>query len=585
MAIHYRLSAADRISHYVTIEMTIDQIEADDVIFELPAWRPGRYELGNFARNIRRWKAFNQSNEPLSYKKISKDSWKVATEGATSIIIRYDYFCFQPDAGACWVDEDQVYINPVHCFFYVQDRLHESCTIELDLPENYVIAGSLTSKSRHVLQAADFHELYDSPFIASDSLQTQKYSVGETDFHIWFQGTCSPGWTRIINDFRAFTLEQFNMMGSFPFTEYHFLIQALPYKFYHGVEHLKSTVLALGPGTELMEELYVDFTGVASHELFHTWNIKTIRPVEMHPYDYKKENYSRLGFVYEGVTTYYGDLFLVRSGVYSIEQFFSEINLRIQKHFDNPGRMNLSVADSSFDTWLDGYNPGVPGRKTSIYDEGCLTALMTDLLIRKKTNSKRSLDDVMRVLYEDFGKKNRGYSEHDYLSIVENVAGDSLTDFFLDCVYGTEEYEKLLTDLLSFAGCDLVKRHSPIVTERDFGFRTQDVNNSTLVNFIYPGSPAQLAGLGKDDEIIAVNETKIQNDLQSHFESYEGGKIVLSVFTPMRRIKDVVLSRGGEEYYSRYAIARKPNAPKESKLFFTSWIRQEFEQVVRTEIS
>src|SRR5437762_8327636 len=171
----------------------------------------------------------------------------------------------------------------------------------------------------------------------------------------------------------------------------------------------------------MKEEFYVDFIGVVSHELFHVWNVKTIRPAEMTPYDYTKENYSRLGFVYEGVTTYYGDLFLVRSGVYSISQFFAELNVRIQKHFDNYGRFNLSVADSSFDTWLDGYTPGIPNRKTSIYDEGCLIALMTDLLIRRYTQNKKSLDDVMKTLYFDFAKLHHGYAEHDYTKVVENT--------------------------------------------------------------------------------------------------------------------------------------------------------------------
>ena len=125
---------------------------------------------------------------------------------------------------------------------------------------------------------------------------------------------------------------------------------------------------------------------------------------------------------------------------------------RIQKHFDNYGRFNLSVADSSFDTWLDGYVPGVPNRKTSIYDEGCLVALMTDLMIRRRTNNEKSLDDVMRTLYNDFGKKQRGYTEHDYISIVENLTNESASDFFIDYVYGTDDYEPLLADLLKHFG-------------------------------------------------------------------------------------------------------------------------------------
>jgi predicted metalloprotease with PDZ domain len=186
------------------------------------------------------------------------------------------------------------------------------------------------------------------------------------------------------------------------------------------VEHTNSTVIALGPSYGVMNNKgYEDLLGVSSHELFHAWNIKTIRPVEMMPYDYSRENYSRLGYVAEGVTTYYGDVMLLRSGVFTEEQYLKTFNELLEKHFNNFGRLNLSVADSSFDTWLDGYKQGVPGRKASIYTEGALCAFMLDIIIRKNSNNKRSLDDLMRLLYEEFGKKQRGYSEGEYKSAAE----------------------------------------------------------------------------------------------------------------------------------------------------------------------
>ena len=585
MSIHYKLSAPHRISHFLEIEMTIDGVDSDEIILELPSWRPGRYELGNFAKNIRKWQAFNDKNETLAFKKITKDSWQVSTEGSSKIRICYDYYCAQADAGGCWVDDEQIYINPVHCFLFLSDQLHQSCSIELDVPKNYKVAGSLKKTSEHLLIASDFHQLFDSPFIASQSLQVNTYTVNGINFNICFQGICKPEWEQIIHDFRLFTEDQFKMMGDFPFDEYSFLVQVLPYNFYHGVEHLSSTVLALGPGHQLMNDsVYDDFIGVASHELFHAWNIKTIRPVEMLPYNYKKENYSRLGFVYEGVTTYYGDLFLVRSGVFNSEQFFKEINTRLQKHFDNPGRFNLSVADSSFDTWLDGYNPGIPGRKTSIYDEGCLTAMMTDLLIRKKTNSNSSLDDVMKTLYIDFGKKNIGYTEHDYISIVEYITKQPMADFFLDHIYGTEDDEKIIDNLFSYAGCELLKKPSPENSERFFGFKTIVNGKTTLAGSIFPGSPAFKSGLGKDDEIIAVNEIKVEQNIQAILKMLAGEKIVLTIFTPMKMLKDIALSPSSEEFFPRYSIVKKINANKEERDFFSAWLKKEFVEAVKQEI-
>ena len=199
-----------------------------------------------------------------------------------------------------------------------------------------------------------------------------------------------------------------------------FLYQLLPYKHYHGVEHQNSTVITLGPAELLMTEaLYKEFLGVSCHELFHAWNIKSIRPAEMQPYDYSRENYFRTCYVAEGVTTYYGEYLLARAGVRTAAQYFEELNAVLRKHFDDRGRDNLSLADASMDLWLDGYKPGVPDRKVSVYHKGALVALLLDLTLRRLSQHQRSLDDVMRRLYQEFGQTGIGYTEADYQRIVD----------------------------------------------------------------------------------------------------------------------------------------------------------------------
>lgn len=573
----YKVSAPHPVNHMIEIEMTVDRLTSSELTLQLPSWRPGRYELGNFAKNIQRWNAFDEKGSPLPYRKKGKDTWQVDVNEAKSVVIRYNYYAAQLDAGACWLDEQQLYMNPVHCMLFVPERLHESCEVSFDLPMSYKLATSMEKISDHVLRAQDYHELVDSPVIASPSLQHKAFTSGSTIFNIWFQGDCKPDWSRVVEDFKKFSEEQIRTMVDFPVNEYHFLVQVLPFRYYHGVEHLKSTVLALGPGANLMDpSLYVDFVGVASHELFHSWNIKTIRPAEMLPYDYTKENYSRLGFVYEGVTTYYGDLFLARAGVYTVKQFFAEINARLQKHFDNYGRFNLSVADSSFDTWLDGYGPGIPNRKTSIYDEGCLVAMMTDLIIRSKSKGQESLDEVMRTLYRDFGKRKIGYTEHDYLSIIEKLAGESMADFFIDYIYGTENYEPLLSELLGLAGCVLSKKPSSVESERYFGFKINQSEGKTFVKQVAPGSPADLAGLGKEEEIISVNEMKVTDNLQELLRLFSGEKIILTTYTPVQKMKDISISAGKEEYYAQYSIRQKEKASPDEQRLFKAWLKHDF---------
>lgn len=574
---HYRFTFPHRVSRFAEIELTIEDLDGDELHLQLPSWRPGRYELGNFAKNIRGWKALDDKGNLLPSKKISKDSWVVQLEGAKKVTVRYEYYCSQADAGACWVDEEMVYINPIHCCLYVPERLPLNCRLEVVVPDDHRIACSLEPAGKNTFVASSYHELVDSPFIASPSLRHKSYETNGLEFHIWFQGNVNPDWEQLISDFKKFTEEQLRTMGSLPVPAFHFLILVLPYSFYHGVEHLRSTVLALGPGHALMNKpLYDDLTGVASHELFHVWNVKTIRPADMMPYDYTAENYSRLGFVYEGVTTYYGDLFLARAGVYSSDQFFTEINQRLQKHFDNYGRLNLPVAEASFDTWLDGYVPGIPHRKTSIYDEGCLTALMTDFLIRRQTQSKVSLDDVMRALYNDFGKTGIGYTEGDYIALLEHLSGTSFTDFFMDFVYGTENYEPLLSELLDEAGCELVRLPAKSLQERTFGFKTAAENGFTRVTAVAPGSLADKAGIGKDDEVIAVDEQKVQNDLSDLLSLTGTAPVVIDLITPMKRIRQVQLKPGRESYYHQYKIRKKETATPEQQRFFKAWLKQEF---------
>lgn len=574
---HYKISAPQPTSHFLNIELLLDIRDETEMILRLPAWRPGRYEIGNFAKNIKSFDVRDQTGALLAFRKVSKDAWELKVNGAKTVSIRYNYYAAKLDAGSCWVDEEQVYINPVHCLLFVEDRLHESCQLELLVPSSYKVATSLKEKGRLKFFSEDYHELVDSPLIASANLQYNSYTVHGILFHIWFQGSVNPNWRKILKDFQSFTEEQLKAMGTFPASEYHFLVQVSPMKLYHGVEHLRSTVLALGPGHQLMDEpLYTDFVGVASHELFHAWNVKAIRPADMFPYNYTRENYSRLGFVYEGVTTYYGDFFLARCGVYSAEQFFLEIGNRIQKHFDNYGRFNLSVADSSFDTWLDGYVPGIPNRKTSIYDEGCLTAMMTDLLIRSKSQNKKSLDDVMNTLYTDFAQAKIGYTEHDYMEIVNQMAGESLIDFFMDYIYGIEDDEKFLNSCLSYVGCELQRSSNSKMTERDFGFRIKQENDKAFVKVIAPDSPADKAGLGREDEIIAVNEIALKDNLDDLLSQFSGNKVVVTIINPMKKLRDVVLSRNNKEYYPIYRMVKKSNPSPDEQRSFKAWIKQDF---------
>jgi predicted metalloprotease with PDZ domain len=458
------------------------------------------------------------------------------------IKVTYSYYTSEINAGNCYADETQIYVNPVHLCMYVPTRMNEQHLIELDIPDNYKIVGSLKVNQK-TLMARSYDKLADSPFIASASIQSDFFELEGIKFWLHFNGECKPDFEKIKTDFIKFTKAQLNFWGGFPVDEYHYLFQVLPFKFYHGVEHQKSTVIALGPGYALNTgKVYEDLLGVSSHELFHTWNIKFIRPTEMLPYDFTQENYARTGYVYEGFTTYYGDVMLLTSGVFSQEQYFETLEERLTKHFHNYGRFNLSVAHSSWETWLDGYVPGAPYRKTSIYDEGNLVAFMLDVMIMKHTHNQKGLRDVCRELYNEFGKKQRGYSEKDIIAICEKAAGVSLAGFFKNYVYGSENFEMPLQECFTYLGWELIKKPSVHTSEALFGFKTIDHGHNRRVSLVAPDSPAWDAGLSIGDEILAVNDYTLKNDFNEWFSYFNGLDIQLTI-SSAQCLKKITLNK------------------------------------------
>ncbi|MFC5410647.1 M61 family metallopeptidase [Larkinella bovis] len=460
---HYRISSSNPSSRIIEVEFFLTDLSSPTVELQLPAWRPGRYELQNFAKNIQRFEIFDPTGKPLPFQKITKDRWRVQTEGVSALVARYTYYSNVINAGTSYADDRLLYLNPINLCLYADDRLRENCTLELVIPDNWQIACGLSKTGSQTLTAADFYELVDCPLIASPDLQRADYEVGETVFHVWMQGAIKPDWERITHDFRRFSEAQIRLFGSFPEKEYHFLTLILPTAFYHGVEHRNSTMLVLGPNDE-GEGLYTDLLGVSSHELFHAWNVIRIRPAELLPYDFTKENYFTTCFVAEGVTTYYGDLMLRRAGVFDDAAYFKEFQVLLKRHFEPSGRAFQSLVESSWDLWLDGYDKGVPNRKVSVYYKGATVALILDLHIRRKWNHERSLDDVMRLMWERFGKPFVGYTLGEYRAVTEEVAGEPLDWYYDHCIFGNEPLENRLNDYLAFIGLRLESDTTDLVS-------------------------------------------------------------------------------------------------------------------------
>lgn len=499
--VKYTLSYEAAHRHELMISVTFPTHGQAQMELQLPRWRPGRYELGNFAKNLLRFEI-----DGYSFEAKGNHTWLVQCEGAKEITVDYVYYAAELNAGSTYLTAEQLYVNPVNCFLYNSNFQDEASEVQLVLPEDYLLFGGMKQTAKHQMQAKNVQELMDCPFMAAAEIEHWTYTCEGIPFHICLLGKHHLNKEKVIREFSAFTQVQLEAFGGFPVDEYYFLFQLPPFPVRHGVEHENSTVISLGPVEEVHEgSLYKDFLGISSHELYHTWNVKSIRPKEMMPYDFSKENYSRLGYVAEGVSTYYGDEMLHRSGVFSDETYLATLEEQLHRHFWNWGWMNKSVADSSYETWLDGYERGVPGRKVSIYTEGCLIAFICDEMIKEASEGKLSLDDVMKLMWEKYGKKGIGYSEEDYWSAMSEVLDLDYRRVRKDLVSGTKDYGPYLERAFRSAGI-LWEQKEIGFFETHLGLRLLKQGEQIVVWDVYPKSPADLAGLWVGDVLIALNE-------------------------------------------------------------------------------
>jgi predicted metalloprotease with PDZ domain len=568
MNVKYTLSSANAHQQYLGIEAIIP-VAKDSTVLYMPTWRPGRYELGNFAKNVKHFQVFGSSKKPLNFKKTHKAVWEIETSGEEFIRVVYQYYANELNAGSTFLSAEQLYVNPVNCLVYTDETKELPISVELKVPEHYEIACNLPSENK-IIAAKNFETLVDSPFIASPSMLHDSYLVGDVTFHLWFQGMAEVDFDRLKKDFSAFTEKQIEKFVEFPVDNYHFLFQITPYRAYHGVEHHASTVILLGPTYAIFKSAYVDLLGVSSHELYHTWNVKAIRPIEMYPYNFKEENFSELGYICEGVTTYMGDLFLYKSGVFDLEAYKLEFNQQLQKHFDNQGRFVYSVAESSFDTWLDGYIPGAPGRKVSIYTEGCLLAFVTDIRIRRATQNKYGLDELMKRLYFEYAVNNKGVSEEAYKSEIENITGEDWTEMFDDYFHGTKAYEIILADALDYIGMELKHVPSPKYSEAKLGIKTIASGQNFTVASVYPGGTADMGGIMLEDEILAVNDYTCQGELDQWLEMHDNQQKRLLI-QRKGRIIELALPELQRTFFNIYSIQEVQNPNRSQQKGFEFW--------------
>lgn len=542
----YTISTPQPQSHFINIKVEIDTFKQSEINVQLPAWRPGRYELGNFAKNVRNFKVLNEKNSELKFYKITKDCWKINCSNSQKIIIQYQYFANILNAGSSFLNNEILYVNPVNCLIYVPENMEQEHFLFIQNQENKKNIVPLASY-KNGYQAKNYHQLADSPFVFSNHLQKQQFTVNNYTFNIWIEGECKPNWDKILNDFTKFTQVLVDQMGNLPVSEYHFIIFMLPYPSYHGVEHLNNTIITLGPGYALMnDKMYNNLLGISSHELFHSWNVKFIRSADLLPYNYAHENYSNMGYLCEGITTYMGDLALIKGKCIDEKEFLRLMNVNFQKHMHNDGRFSLSVKDASTDTWLDGYEKGISNRKTSIYTEGALLAMCLDIAIMEYSEGKNNILSLMKIFNLQYAHKNIGITNEIFTSEADKLSGNQWSTIISKYLSSATDYSPLITQYLQKVGLSVNTEKNPNLLASNFGCLVDNLTNK--VQGVALNSPAENIGLGFGSEIKSIHNIPTLNDTNEWVNYFNQDEIEIE-FTDALALRKAKLLSNSKSYF------------------------------------
>jgi predicted metalloprotease with PDZ domain len=382
--VRYSLSWVRPNEHLFDIAITFTA-PADDPIAHLPAWRPGRYLIQNYAANVREWSP--------NMTKIAKSSWRVAARAGEEITISYRFFAGVLDAGSSFLDEDEAYFNGSNLFMWIDGVRSEPAALTIAAPAEWTIETQLP-RDGNAFAARDYDHLIDSPAICAAKMTRYSFVESGARIHLIFRNDEGIDTEQFVEPVRTVVAAQAAMLGGLPLEEYRFLYHVGDK--WHGVEHEDSTSIIVRRsalvGAKPGDDGYDHFLSITAHEFFHLWNVKRILPAVFAPYDYSTETPTRLLWAMEGLTSYFGDLSLVRAGVWTEETYIEHLRREIETLENAPGREFLSLVQSSFDGWLQ--EPAQMHDKTnawiSFYNKGELVAALLDLYIR--ANSEKTLD-------------------------------------------------------------------------------------------------------------------------------------------------------------------------------------------------
>ncbi len=537
-------------AHLFEITCTVQNPAAGGQTFCLPAWIPGSYMIRDFAKNIVQIEAW-AGNQAVTMTKLDKQSWRCSPCNGP-LTLRYEVYAWDLSVRAAHLDQLHGFFNGTSLFLLPRGKESAPCIVDIRPPEkstirgNWRVATTLPRKTAAPFQFGSYHaqnhdELIDHPVEMGDfTLATFKASGIPHDIVI--TGRHHADMERLCQDLQQICQHHIDFFGELPAMEHYLFLVMVTGDGYGGLEHRSSTALLCSRndlpqrGIDEIDAGYRGFLGLCSHEYFHLWNIKRIKPVVFSPYNLNRENYTRQLWAFEGITSYYDDLALLRCDLISASSYLELLGQTITRLLRGSGRFKQSVAESSFDAWTKFYHQdeNAPNAIVSYYTKGALIALALDLTIRLHSNNSKSLDDVMKTLWKCYGKTAQGVPEGAIEKLAAATAGIDLDDFFNSYLYGTEdlpldqllprfgiEYTLRPADSDSDKGGNPSQRSKPRIV---LGTKISSQNGAACISSVFDNGAAQRAGLATGDLICAIDNLRVTHaNLEQQLNNYSAG--------------------------------------------------------------
>ncbi len=500
----------------------------------MPVWTPGSYLIREYAKNVDEVKVENANSEKIRVKKINKNSWSVDSKGQNHLKFKYRVYCNEFTVRTSTVNNEHAFLSGAGTFMYVKGFEDKKCILKINPPPEWKkISTGLNKVTKNTYYADNYDNLIDSP-VEIGNQKVHEFEIKGIKHFICLYGKGNYKDDIIINDFKKIAEEEIKLFDSeIPYKDYTFIIHLVE-KGGGGLEHLNSFVAQINRWSFGDDKLYKKFLGLVSHEFFHLWNVKRIRPETLGPFNYNIENYTESLWIAEGWTSFYDNLFLRRCNIIDNKEYFEFVDVEVNDIMRFKGRFSQSLAESSMDTWIKFYrkDENYSNSQVSYYTKGALVALMLNIEIITATNAARSLDDVMRMLYRNYKEDStKGYTDKSVKEASESVGGIDLNDFWEKYVYGVEDLP--INEYLNRCGLKLINEKSEVQCALDI--ETKNDNGRYIVTKLYAGGSAYESGMNFNDEIIAVNGTRVDIKLMD--------KILENCKT--EEVIEVLINRGG----------------------------------------